>query len=588
MSKILSIAATFHDCGVAYIEDGKIVCALEEERFKRLKGIFNQFSFPELSLQALKNQFGVSPFDEDVIVVMPKPVVCGLDYIKQILERKDIYLFEHHECHAATAFLLSGFTGDATILTLDGGDSNGISERVLNAEVFEKIVQQKLPFRKTDIPEEEYIEFVTKAKINDERFPVQVYVPEGSYLTQQKAFSDSCYLSIHKTYQGKIVDSEYYRESNSLATFWDYYCGINGLFGGKDEGKIVGLAAQGKFNEDIYKNIGKFFSFDGDPNWKHFYNVKEYLDSLDLKGNLDLRKDGAYMVQMFSEQYILELVNWIKLKHPTSSKLALAGGLFSNVKINQMINEYSEFDEIFIAPAMGDGGLALGAALSKSNELGEFYPQQVQDVFWGITTNYEHSPEGLTYNPYSPSYVADLLAQGKVVGVFSNRREWGPRALGSTSILYDPRDKNSQSYINSRLDRNEEMPFAPMVLAGHESELFHCYKSKYASKFMTICYDVKEQWAQKIPGVINVHDNTARIQIVENSNEPCYSILEKFYKITQIPALMNTSFNIHGEPIINEVQDGFKHLRNNVVDYLVVGDKVYRKTENSLENLFEI
>jgi carbamoyltransferase len=132
------------------------------------------------------------------------------------------------------------------------------------------------------------------------------------------------------------------------------------------------------------------------------------------------------------------------------------------------------------------------------------------------------------------------------------------------------------------------MPFAPIVLAGFESELFYCYKSKYAAKFMTICYDVKEQWVEKIPGVINQFDNTARIQIVDESNEPFYSILKRFYELKKIPALLNTSFNVHGEPIINKVEEAFTHLKNGVVDYLVVGENLYSRPSITPETIFEI
>ena len=157
MSRILSISASVHDSGIALIDSGNVICAFEEERFKRLKGIFNQFSFPELSLKELHKQFGITPFDEDVIVVMSKPIVCGLDYLEKILQFKEIYLYEHHDCHAATAYLLSGFNEETLVLTYDAGDSNGIEERVLTLDVLQKIRDQKLPVRKTQIPEEEYI-----------------------------------------------------------------------------------------------------------------------------------------------------------------------------------------------------------------------------------------------------------------------------------------------------------------------------------------------------------------------------------------------------------------------------------------------
>lgn len=547
MAKILSISAVAHDSGVAYIEDGVIICAFEEERFKRVKGVFNQFAFPELSLKALEENFGITPFDDDVVVVMPKPVVCGLEYLEKILLKKDIILFDHHECHAATAYLLSGFDQETLVLTYDAGDYNSIEESILDLPLLQKIKDQKLPVRKTEIPEEDYIRLVSSTRVKSEDLPYQLWADlKESHWYSKELYNKSILVTVYLGRDNKLTKIEEYGGFYSLATFWDHYCGINGLFGGKDEGKIVGLAAQGKFNREIYENVKDFFRFDGDLRWKNYENARDYFNSLDLINNPDLRKDGAFMVQMLSEQYVLDALNWLKERNPNISKLALAGGLFSNVKINQKINEHSEFDEIFIAPGMGDGGLALGAALLKANEIGEFMSRRIKDVFWGLSTDYSISPSHLETQEFSPDIVSDLLMQRKVIGVFTNRREWGPRALGATSIIYDPSDPAAQGFINSRLNRNDEMPFAPFVLDGHEGNLFYCYRSKYASKFMTICYNVKEQWIDRIPGVINTYDNTSRIQIVDNHNEPFYSILEGFYKKTGIPALMNTSFNVHG------------------------------------------
>jgi carbamoyltransferase len=287
--------------------------------------------------------------------------------------------------------------------------------------------------------------------------------------------------------------------------------------------------------------------------------------------------DASFMLQYLTEKYFLEAIGYLKQKFPSCKKLALAGGLFSNVKLNQKINELSEFDEIFIAPGMGDGGLAIGAAIAKANELGEFDVQTIDNVFWGNKTDTNFIHPGVEETELNYSQIASELSEGKVVGIFSNRREWGPRALGGTSIMFDPRREDAQEYVNRRLNRNEVMPFAPVVMDGFESVPFYCYKSKYASQFMTICYPVKEEWVNKIPGVINRFDNTSRIQIAKKDNKPFFPILEAFKEITGVPVLMNTSFNVHGEPIINETEQAMKHLVNGVVDILVVDDKVYRK-----------
>lgn len=572
MAKILAISAVTHDCGVAYIEDGNIKYAFEEERFKRLKGVFNQFAFPDHSLKALEC-VGISPFDDDVIVVMPKAVLCGLDYLEKIVEKKDIFLYGHHYSHACTAYYLSGFREDTLVLTYDGGDGNGIPDSVLNAEVLQKIRDQALPRREPDVTEEEWIELAKVAKKSDD-LPCQLQIWNDSWWYKPEHTQSSCRTSLYVGSEGNLTLQEEVRDFDSIAAFWDSFCHLCGMFGGKDEGKIVGLAAQGSFNQEMYDSLGDYFKYDGSLQWRHHGPCYSYLTSLDLK-DLGVRKDASYMLQYLTENYFLDAIEDIKKKYPHIKKLALAGGLFSNVKVNQKINELSEFDEIFISPGMTDGGIALGAAIAKAKELGEFDVRSIDNVFWGNETKVSEVPEPLLISNFSAESIAKSLDVGKVVGVFSNRREWGPRALGGTSILFDPRRDDAQEYVNRRLNRNEVMPFAPVVMNGFESIPFHCYKSKYASQFMTICYNVKDEWVDRIPGVINRFDNTARIQIAKPNNKPFWPILESFHSLTGVPVLMNTSFNVHGEPIINSSEEAFKHLMDGVVDILVINDHVY-------------
>ena len=584
MAKILSISAVAHDCGIAFIEDGVIKYALEEERFRRIKGIFNQFSFPDLSLKALEELCGITPFDEDVIVVMPKSVLCGLDYLERLVENKPVYLYDHHYAHACTAYYLSGFSDETLVFTHDGGDGNGIGAKVLTPDVLKQIREQKLPYRDVGMSEEEWTQLVFRSNTNDE-LSRQLMIPKDSWWFHKDHSLNSCRSTVSIGLDNHLDVREEIRDFDSIASLWNLYCTMNNMFGGKDEGKIVGLAAQGKFRQDIYDNIGDYFEFDGDLKWKHYYDCEYYFRTLDFT-DPEMKKDGAYMIQYLTEKYFLGVISHLKKKYPSAKKLALAGGLFSNVKVNQKINELSEFDEIFIAPGMSDGGLALGAAIAKANEIGEFNVAQIDNVFWGNIRTEFNIPAGISKSEFSATDIAKSISKGKVVGIFSNRREWGPRALGGTSIMFDPRRDDAQEYVNMRLGRNDIMPFAPAVMDGFESIPFHCYKSKYASQFMTICYDVKDEWISRIPGVINRFDNTARIQITKESNKPFFPILSAFYKLTDVPVLMNTSFNIHGEPIINSTEEAFNHLINGVVDVLVIDGDIYEKS-NSVASIFD-
>lgn len=577
MSKILSISAVGHDCGVAYIVDGNIKYCLVEERFTRIKGVLNQMVFPTFSLQKLLELENLSLDDEDLIIVMPKMVLCGFDELKELSSKKNIKLYEHHYSHACSSYYISGFEDDTLIITYDGGDSSLIDETFLTPEILDKIEGMGVPIHNPkSYIEDWYYKWreseQNKTEYSPEEWPI--IVPEGKWSSQWKWDRDTKY-SIFLGSNNTITPLYSVSSTDSLASLWHDITDLLGYVGGKDEGKLVGLAAQGKFNQEIYNNIGSYFKFNSNNFSWEGQKVREYLKTLNVE-KFSVKQDIAYMLQMFTEQYMLEFISYFKNKFPNTKKLALAGGIFSNVKLNQKINEHSEFEEIFVAPAMSDEGLALGAAIAKSVEMGEFQVKKIDNAFFGVSVEDSIIDENLEIEEFNASTIASFLKDNKVIGVFANRREWGPRALGGTSIMYNPSDPNAQQYINSRLNRSEVMPFAPAVLDGFENELFYCFKSKYAAEFMTICYTVKEQWVKKIPGVINTFDSTARPQITKKDNQPFYPILKEFYNKTGLPILMNTSFNVHGEPIINTFQEAVNHLKNGVIDYLVTNTKIYK------------
>jgi len=577
MSKILSISAVGHDCGVAYIVDGEIKHCFAEERFTRIKGVLNQMVFPTFSLQKLLEVENISLYDDDLIIVMPKMILSGFEELKELSSKKLIQLYEHHYSHACSSYYISGFKEDTLIITYDGGDSSLIDYQILTPEIVKEIEECGVPIHN---PKSHIDDWYKKWRENPhdlENFNPKEYpiiIPEGKWTSQWKWDRDTKYtVSIGSN---NNIDLKYQVSStDSIASLWHDITDMLGYVGGKDEGKLVGLAAQGKFNQEMYDNLSPHFTFNKQDFRWYGQGVREYFRSLNTF-DFKVKQDIAYMLQMFTEQYMLEFVSYFKSKFPDTNKLCLAGGLFANVKLNQKINEYAGFDEIFIAPAMSDEGLALGAAIAKSVELGEFKVKKIKNAFLGIETIDLEEVEDIEIEPLDPIKVASWLKDNKVIGVFANRREWGPRALGGTSIMYNPTDPNAQNYINFRLNRSEVMPFAPVVLDGYEEELFYCYKSKYASEFMTLCYNVKEQWVEKIPGVINIFDGTARPQIAKKDNEPFYSILTEFYNQTGVPSTMNTSFNVHGEPIINTLHEALKHLKNGVIDYLVTNNKIYK------------
>ena len=171
-----------------------------------------------------------------------------------------------------------------------------------------------------------------------------------------------------------------------------------------------------------------------------------------------------------------------------------------------------------------------------------------------------------------------LLNNQKIVGLFQGKFEHGPRALGNRTIMCDATHPATYDVINGKLQRNDFMPFAPAVLDEDADRLFEVSKSRYAAEFMTLCFNTREEWKDKLPTVVHPVDKTARVQIVtENSNPLFYKILKSYKEKTGIGCLVNTSFNVHNEPIVNRPVEAFVHLKNNIIDYLVTPYGIYSK-----------
>jgi len=265
--------------------------------------------------------------------------------------------------------------------------------------------------------------------------------------------------------------------------------------------------------------------------------------------------------------------------------VCVAGGVFANVKTNQYLNEECGFKEIFVAPPMGDEGCAFGAAILGALELGEWKHKPTHDVFFGPEYSEEECniesknwevelvKDFIDYN-----LLSDLVIDKKVIAIHYGKLEFGPRALGNRSVVMETTDENNHSYLNKRFGRSETMPFAPIVLKSKAKEVFDIKNSEFAAEFMTICYNTKEEWINKIPAVIQKSDKTARPQLVIEDKHPIfYNLLKEYYNKTGIPVLLNTSFNGHGEPIVNTPAEAFAHLEKGSIDYLLIGNKIYKK-----------
>jgi carbamoyltransferase len=305
-----------------------------------------------------------------------------------------------------------------------------------------------------------------------------------------------------------------------------------------------------------------------------YRNYKTPLKKL-LEGYV--REDVAAVYQLILEEEVAAVVK--PYAEETGLKnLALAGGLFANVKLNGSLFRDLGMDQVYIFPHMGDGGLSVGAAL----EFLQAKPRSFDSIFWGPDFSEAEMEQalksatgnGLQYRREDDieKVIAGLLVDDKVVARFNGRMEFGPRALCNRTILYNASDPETNDWLNKRLGRTEFMPFAPVAMFDKADLLFEDIRGKeHACKFMSIIVDCTAFTKEKCPAIVHV-DGTARPQLVTKEINPsAYKILEHYESVTGVPLLVNTSYNMHEEPIVRSPEDAVRAFLTSRLDYLAIG-----------------
>jgi carbamoyltransferase len=377
---------------------------------------------------------------------------------------------------------------------------------------------------------------------------------------------------------GKCLPVERISALHSPGQFYGEITQFLGFDPLKHAGKITGLAAYGDGSK-AYHIMEELFQFDSGTMQFKLPNLLTRTPKSGpykkLKGFS--REDVAAGAQRRLEDVVIEFIKPL-LKKNSMNKIALAGGVFGNVRLNQKIFELDEVDEIFIHPGMGDCGLSMGACLLYLAEKENMKPGKLEHAYLG--PEYSDAEIENTLTKFGLKFekingiekrIAQLLTEGKVIGRFNGRMEYGPRALGNRSILYQPNDVTVNDWLNKRLKRTEFMPFAPVTMVDHAST---CYKNiegqEDTARFMTIAMDCTDFMKKTSQGVVHV-DNTARPQFIsEKENGSYYAILKEYYKLTGIPGIINTSFNMHEEPIVCSPEDAVRAFLQGKIDCLAI------------------
>lgn len=375
-----------------------------------------------------------------------------------------------------------------------------------------------------------------------------------------------------------------------------------------DEGIVMGLAPFGddtqkiKSGEQTYREIFQKiiypindFDYEIDKTWITFHEMRDkwisdkFINTFGPKrkpgGNIEEHhKHVACALQNRLEEIILQQLKKCKEKFKLK-KLCFAGGLALNCSLNGKILESRIFDEIFVQPASGDNGTAIGACyLSTKNVILDLKPVRTDNNYKGSKFTNEEIQEVLEkknvkfFKPENlANYVAKTLNQQKIIGWFQDGAEFGPRALGNRSILTSPFPKEMKDILNSKVKFREEFrPFAPAILSEFANEYFVINQS---SPHMLIAVTVKSEKISEIPAVVHV-DNSARVQTVNKTDNPKFrNLIESFYEETKCPVLLNTSFNVKGQPIVNSPEDAIDCFLSTNIDILAIGDFVAIKEQ---------
>ena len=365
-----------------------------------------------------------------------------------------------------------------------------------------------------------------------------------------------------------------FRYPHSLGLFYAQVTSALGFKSSQHEGKIVGLAAYGDSElltpalmERFTRQEGNFRYRSGmDPNFAR-----------DLAARFS-REHVAAAYQHVLEVLVAEItIYW--MRQTGLRDVVLAGGVSANVKMNQRIADLEGVRHIFIHPNMGDGGTSVGAILAFLAARGQIKPQEWQSCYLGPEFTDDQIETAIRQAGLEPDRsesvakdVARKLAEGKVVGRFSGAMEYGPRALGNRSILLSAMDPDVNKSLNRQLGRTEFMPFAPVTLFEHCRERYvNIDKLLLPARFMTITCECTALMKKESPAAVHV-DGTARPQIIRREDNPGFhAILEEYYKLTGIPTLINTSFNMHEEPIVCSPQDAVRAFIEGNLDYLSMG-----------------
>ena len=540
--RVLGINAVFHDPAAALVVDGKTVAAAEEERFSRRKHgkspvPFSAWELPERAASWCLKEAGFSPADLDAVAYSYDPALAPQE------------------------------TGNLT-----AGDWEGLRT----------LYTRRAPlFLRTALPglDPARVRFVPHHVAHAASAYLAAPYPSSAVLVVDGRGEDTSHLT------GRVVDGELETLStqklpHSLGLLYEDLTEYLGFRRSSDEYKVMAMASYGepRFLPQLREVIRatEDGGFVAEPvDWSSFARRVEKAGEWGPE-----HADLASSVQARLEEVLLDLLRWL-YDRTGERYLTMAGGVALNCVANSRIFEEGPFEQVWVQPASGDSGTALGAAMYVARGLGDVIePLQTPALGRGWTEGeiaawLDTAAVGYERPADIAEAVAEVLANNGIVAWFQGRSEYGPRALGHRSLLANPLYPENLERINDVKGREQFRPVAPMVLAEKAREIF---AGPLPSPYMLFTHRVSDAWRKKIPAVVHV-DGTARIQTVDRSEEPLVArMLEAFEERTGTPVVVNTSLNTAGRPMVDDPRDALECFGSAPIDALAIGPYLVRRS----------
>ena len=568
-----------HGSSVALLENGQIIKAVSEERFSIIK---NHSGLPVQSIKWILESEKIKIKDIDLIVLDDHYSLNNNPYFSQ-------NFIESYKNKSLSKKIISNIAYNfpkfySKLSTI----KNNLSKRGREMKELRNGVANMLnyPLNKIILLDHHRAHaFSTVSNLGEKDWLVLTLDGEGSgFCASVNIFKNGQIKTISKTPKSASLGYFY-----ALATM---HMGLKPL---EHEFKVMGLAPYAK-KEHINNNyhlVDNLFKIDDNLSFNSKFSM-QFADIFFKKEMQGIRFDTfAGIVQKLTEDKIIE---WVKtaIKRTGIKRIALSGGVFMNVKVNQKIAELPEVKEIFITPSCGDESNAMGSCwygyyvYCNKNNL-EFSPKRLNGLYLGPEYEEEYIKTMIKRDKLEDKYIitkpkdiekkiAQLLANGQIVARLAGKSEWGARALGNRSILANPSDPGTIRILNETIkDRDFWMPFTPSLIEEY-SEKYISNQKKIDAPYMVITFDSLKDAKADLPAAIHPYDLTVRPQIVYKLMNPSYhKIISEFAKLTGKGAILNTSFNLHGQPNVLTPEDAIYTVDNSSLKFVIINDYLFKK-----------